>query len=164
MACMSACGREFHFACVRSKNSFEAARRRSRARRRPSKSPTCSIADIQVTCVELNRSLEPSLQHMNVYYSAERYRSRRIDEANISTSVAVDQRAANYLAEAVLSFTAMWSRYRSSRADVTFRRPLPVFELFGARRSTASKLASLWNCSAAHELLLRDRKILLLED
>ncbi|GFX14892.1 hypothetical protein TNCV_1486341 [Trichonephila clavipes] len=37
------------------------------------------------------------------------------------------------------------------------------FELFGARRSTAFKLASLWNCSAAHELLLRDRKILLLE-
>ncbi|GFV84771.1 uncharacterized protein TNCV_4297531 [Trichonephila clavipes] len=30
-------------------------------------------------------------------------------------------------------------------------------------RSTASKLASLGNCSAAHELLWRDRKILLLE-
>ncbi|GFV50194.1 hypothetical protein TNCV_621071 [Trichonephila clavipes] len=37
------------------------------------------------------------------------------------------------------------------------------FELFGSRRSTASKLASLWNCSAAHELILRNRKILLLE-
>ncbi|GFW20220.1 hypothetical protein TNCV_1855441 [Trichonephila clavipes] len=35
-------------------------------------------------------------------------------------------------------------------------------EFFGFRRSTASKLASLWNCSAAHELLLPDRKILLL--
>ncbi|GFX62272.1 hypothetical protein TNCV_3306451 [Trichonephila clavipes] len=38
-----------------------------------------------------------------------------------------------------------------------------VFELFSACRSTASKLASLWNCSAAHELLLLDRKIILLE-
>ncbi|GFV77917.1 hypothetical protein TNCV_711 [Trichonephila clavipes] len=38
-----------------------------------------------------------------------------------------------------------------------------VFELFGARRSTASKLASLWNCSAAHELLLLYCKFLLLE-
>ncbi|GFY13604.1 hypothetical protein TNCV_4959741 [Trichonephila clavipes] len=37
------------------------------------------------------------------------------------------------------------------------------FELFGARRSTASKLVSPWNCSAAHELLLCNRKILLLE-
>ncbi|GFY24435.1 uncharacterized protein TNCV_1014831 [Trichonephila clavipes] len=37
------------------------------------------------------------------------------------------------------------------------------FELFGARRSTASKIASLWNCSTAHELLLRDREILPLE-
>ncbi|GFV77674.1 hypothetical protein TNCV_616941 [Trichonephila clavipes] len=37
------------------------------------------------------------------------------------------------------------------------------FELCGAHRSTASKLASFWNCSTAHELLLHDRKILLLE-
>ncbi|GFU57528.1 uncharacterized protein TNCV_3636911 [Trichonephila clavipes] len=36
--------------------------------------------------------------------------------------------------------------------------PCQFFELFGALLSTASKLASLWNCSAAHELLLRDRK------
>ncbi|GFW88576.1 hypothetical protein TNCV_828451 [Trichonephila clavipes] len=37
------------------------------------------------------------------------------------------------------------------------------FELFGARGSTASQLASLWNCFAAHELVLYDRKILLHE-
>ncbi|GFX20799.1 hypothetical protein TNCV_78561 [Trichonephila clavipes] len=37
------------------------------------------------------------------------------------------------------------------------------FKLFGALRSTASQLASLWNCSVAHELLLRDKKIFLLE-
>ncbi|GFX46096.1 uncharacterized protein TNCV_2094141 [Trichonephila clavipes] len=56
-------------------------------------------------------------------------RHRRIDEANISTPIAVDQRAANCLGEAVRSFTAMWSRCRSSRADVIFRRPLPVFRV-----------------------------------
>ncbi|GFS56461.1 uncharacterized protein TNCV_4302801 [Trichonephila clavipes] len=33
------------------------------------------------------------------------------------------------LEEVVLSFTAMQSRCRSSRADVTFRRPLPVFRV-----------------------------------
>ncbi|GFU78825.1 uncharacterized protein TNCV_4771881 [Trichonephila clavipes] len=44
---MSACGREFHIACKRSRSSsFEAAGRCSRARRRPTKSPTCSIGDI----------------------------------------------------------------------------------------------------------------------
>ncbi|GFT70432.1 hypothetical protein TNCV_2658631 [Trichonephila clavipes] len=36
------------------------------------------------------------------------------------------------------------------------------FELFGARRSTASKFTSLWNCSTAHELVLCERKILFL--
>ncbi|GFX77766.1 uncharacterized protein TNCV_1106831 [Trichonephila clavipes] len=56
-------------------------------------------------------------------------RRRQIDEANISTPVAVDQRAANCLEEAVQSFTAMRSRCRSSRADATFRRPLPVFRV-----------------------------------
>ncbi|GFV20210.1 hypothetical protein TNCV_4195081 [Trichonephila clavipes] len=37
------------------------------------------------------------------------------------------------------------------------------FELFGSRRSFASKLVLLWNCSPVPELLLRDNKILLLE-
>ncbi|GFW98104.1 neurexin-1 [Trichonephila clavipes] len=42
---MSACGREFHIACMRSKSSsFGAAGRGSRARRRPTKSQTCSIS------------------------------------------------------------------------------------------------------------------------
>ncbi|GFU88794.1 uncharacterized protein TNCV_4444711 [Trichonephila clavipes] len=54
-------------------------------------------------------------------------RRRRIDEADISTPAAVDQRAANCLEENVRSFTSMQSRCRSSRADVTFRRPLPAF-------------------------------------
>ncbi|GFT97188.1 uncharacterized protein TNCV_3858451 [Trichonephila clavipes] len=41
---MSNCGRKFHIACIRSKrSSFEAAGRGSRARRRPTKSHTCSI-------------------------------------------------------------------------------------------------------------------------
>ncbi|GFU59732.1 uncharacterized protein TNCV_3186881 [Trichonephila clavipes] len=54
-------------------------------------------------------------------------RHQRIDEADISTLVALDQRDANCLGEAVRSFIAMWSRCRSSYADVTFRHPLPVF-------------------------------------
>ncbi|GFX35953.1 uncharacterized protein TNCV_4214751 [Trichonephila clavipes] len=58
-----------------------------------------------------------------------RSRRQRNDETDVSTSVAVDQRAANCLEEAVLSFTAMQSRCLSSRADVTFRRPLPVFRV-----------------------------------
>ena len=48
-------------------------------------------------------------------------------EAGISTPVAVKQRAAICLEEAVWSFTAMWCR--SSRADVTFRYPLPYFRV-----------------------------------
>ncbi|GFX34902.1 uncharacterized protein TNCV_2328421 [Trichonephila clavipes] len=89
-------------------------------------------------------------------------RHRRIDQADICTPVAVDQRAANCLDEVVRSFTAMWSRCRSSRTDITFRLSLPVFPR-SARQSTSSKLASLWNCFAAQELLLRDRKVLLLK-
>ncbi|GFX79687.1 uncharacterized protein TNCV_2746061 [Trichonephila clavipes] len=54
-------------------------------------------------------------------------RRRQIDKTDISTHVAVDQRAANYLEEAVGSFTAIRSRCRSSRADVTFLRQLPGF-------------------------------------
>ncbi|GFX76627.1 hypothetical protein TNCV_3163451 [Trichonephila clavipes] len=53
--------------------------------------------------------------------------------------------------EAVRPFTDMRSRCRSSRADVTFPS------------SIVTKLASLLNYSAVHELLLRNRKVLLLE-
>ncbi|GFV18728.1 uncharacterized protein TNCV_4756151 [Trichonephila clavipes] len=88
-------------------------------------------------------------------------RHRRFDEADISTPVAIDQRTANCLDEAVRSFIAM----RSSVDRLTLTSPsliyCPFFKPFGARRSTVSKLASLWNFS--HELLLRDRKILLFE-
>ncbi|GFX57806.1 uncharacterized protein TNCV_943661 [Trichonephila clavipes] len=56
-------------------------------------------------------------------------RRQRIDEVDISTPVAVDQRAANCLEEAARSFTAMWSRCRSSHSDVTFRRSLPVLPI-----------------------------------
>ncbi|GFX18090.1 hypothetical protein TNCV_1577691 [Trichonephila clavipes] len=52
-----------------------------------------------------------------------------IYEADINTPVAVDQRVSNCLEEAVQSFTAMWSRCRSSHADVPFHRPLPVFRV-----------------------------------
>ncbi|GFU78824.1 uncharacterized protein TNCV_4771871 [Trichonephila clavipes] len=56
-------------------------------------------------------------------------RRRRIDEADVSTLVAVDQRVANCLEEAVRSFTAMRSRCRSPCADIIFRRPLPIFQV-----------------------------------
>ncbi|GFY04475.1 hypothetical protein TNCV_4415631 [Trichonephila clavipes] len=81
-----------------------------------------------------------------------------VDEADISTPVAVYQRAANYLEKSVRSFTAGVDRHALT---LPFVVSCQFLELFGARRSTASKLASLWNCSAAHELLLCDRKILL---
>ncbi|GFT12458.1 uncharacterized protein TNCV_4336211 [Trichonephila clavipes] len=56
-------------------------------------------------------------------------RRRRVDEADISIPVAVEQCAVNCLEEAVRSFTVMRSRCQSSRADVTFRRPQPVFQV-----------------------------------
>ncbi|GFW64577.1 uncharacterized protein TNCV_3513991 [Trichonephila clavipes] len=56
-------------------------------------------------------------------------RRRRIHEADISTPVAVDQRTAKCLEEAVRLFTAIWSRCRSSRADINFRHPLPAFRV-----------------------------------
>ncbi|GFW62133.1 uncharacterized protein TNCV_1685641 [Trichonephila clavipes] len=90
-------------------------------------------------------------------------RRQRIDEAGISTPVAVDQHPANCLEKALRSFTAMRISCRSSHIDVTFLRSLLVFNLFRAVRSTASKLASLWICFVAHDLLLRDRKVIHLE-
>ncbi|GFV96052.1 hypothetical protein TNCV_1870141 [Trichonephila clavipes] len=78
---------------------------------------------------------------------------RRIGEADISTPVTVNQRAANCLEEAVGSFTAMW------RAGVD-RRVLALpsvvyyqfFELFGVRRSTAFQThitVELFRCTRA---------------
>ncbi|GFW82933.1 uncharacterized protein TNCV_2209851 [Trichonephila clavipes] len=60
-------------------------------------------------------------------------RHRRIDEADINTPVAVDQCDVNCLEEAVRSFTAIRTRCLSSRADVTFLRPLPVFRVVKCR-------------------------------
>ncbi|GFU41216.1 uncharacterized protein TNCV_1848131 [Trichonephila clavipes] len=56
-------------------------------------------------------------------------RRRLIDETDISIPVAVDQHAANCQEEAVRSFNTMRGRCRSSHADVTFRRPMPVFRV-----------------------------------
>ncbi|GFT99724.1 transposable element Tcb1 transposase [Trichonephila clavipes] len=92
-----------------------------------------------------------------------RRRRKKINEADINTSVAVDQRAANCLGETIQSVTGMQTSYLSSRADVTFYRPLPVFQDVRCSLVTASKLASLLNCSTAHELILSDRKILFQE-
>ncbi|GFT43057.1 uncharacterized protein TNCV_3768981 [Trichonephila clavipes] len=85
-------------------------------------------------------------------------RRQRIDEADISTPVAVDQWAA---------WRKLWGDSPPCGAGAdrgALTSPsVDHCQLFGARRSTASKLASLWNDSTAHELLLRDRKILLIE-
>ncbi|GFT55431.1 hypothetical protein TNCV_3606891 [Trichonephila clavipes] len=83
----------------------------------------------------------------------------------VSTSipVVVDQRTAKFLEE-------LYSHSPPCGAGVDRRVlmspsviPCQCFELFGARRSSASILASLLNCSTEHKLLLRDRKILLLK-
>ncbi|GFX79939.1 uncharacterized protein TNCV_558381 [Trichonephila clavipes] len=54
---------------------------------------------------------------------------QRIDDADISQSVAIEQRADNCLEEVVRSFTTMRIRCRLSRADVTFHDPLPVLRV-----------------------------------
>ncbi|GFX01920.1 uncharacterized protein TNCV_371091 [Trichonephila clavipes] len=98
---MPACGREFHIAYMRSKrSSLEAAGRGLRARNQPTKYHTCSIGDISGTL-----ACNPRCR-----------RRRRIDEVDISKPVAVDQRAANCLEEAVRSFTGTG-------------RPLPIFRV-----------------------------------
>ncbi|GFW64396.1 uncharacterized protein TNCV_274201 [Trichonephila clavipes] len=56
-------------------------------------------------------------------------RRQRTVEDDISKPVEVEKRATNCLEEAEWSFTATRSRCRSSRADITFRHPLPVFHV-----------------------------------
>ncbi|GFU80456.1 uncharacterized protein TNCV_3845401 [Trichonephila clavipes] len=84
-------------------------------------------------------------------------RRRRIDKTNISTPVGVDQRSANCLEEVIRSIT------RPSGVGVdhcVLASPSVIHcQFFGSCRSIASTLASLWNYSTAHELLLSDRKI-----
>ncbi|GFT56022.1 hypothetical protein TNCV_3117081 [Trichonephila clavipes] len=86
-----------------------------------------------------------------------------MDEANISTPVAVDQRAANCLEEVVRHSPPCGASVGRPTLTLSSVVNCQFFVLFGARRSTPSKLAILCNCSAAHELLLLDRKTLLLE-
>ncbi|GFW22248.1 uncharacterized protein TNCV_1430021 [Trichonephila clavipes] len=114
---MSACGREFHIACMRIKSSsFEAAGRGSRVRRRPTKSHTHRWFAVRGILYKGTLARNPRGS-----------RRRRNDEAEISTPVEVDQRGANYLDQAVRSFISM--RYRLWRADATFHRPLPAFRV-----------------------------------
>ncbi|GFU64175.1 hypothetical protein TNCV_3745431 [Trichonephila clavipes] len=56
-------------------------------------------------------------------------RHRRVDEAHISTPVAVDQRTAKCLEKDVCSLTAMQSRCRSSR---THHLPSPIASFSGS--------------------------------
>ncbi|GFU79887.1 transposable element Tc3 transposase [Trichonephila clavipes] len=110
---MSACGREFHIACKRSKSSsFEAAGRRSRARLQPAKYHA------------LNRRSRRWFVMRGILYKATLARNprcskrRRIDEAVISTPVAVDQRAAKCLEEAVRSFNARFVEWAQNEIAV----------------------------------------------
>ncbi|GFU28594.1 hypothetical protein TNCV_468031 [Trichonephila clavipes] len=80
------------------------------------------------------------------------------DRSGEEAGQAVDQRAANCLDEAVRSFTTMW-RFQSSLADVTFRHSLPDFRVV-----LCSSVHCFQTCITVEiELILRDRKILLLE-
>ena len=88
-------------------------------------------------------------------------RRQGIYDADISISVAVHERAANFLKEAVWSFTIMLRNFRLLLTDANFRRPLQVFRVVWWL--LVHKLASLWNNSAANNLLLYDKKVLLLE-
>ncbi|GFS89315.1 uncharacterized protein TNCV_3399891 [Trichonephila clavipes] len=88
-------------------------------------------------------------------------RRRRIDEVDIKTPVPVDQRSTNCLEEAVRSFTG--SRFRSLRSDVNFRRPLPVFLVVRCSSVHCFQTRITVELFSAHELLLRNRKILLLK-
>ncbi|GFV60394.1 uncharacterized protein TNCV_3470291 [Trichonephila clavipes] len=56
-------------------------------------------------------------------------RRQRINEADISAPVEVDQSAVNYLEEDVRSFHDMRIRCRSSRADVTLRHLMQGFRV-----------------------------------
>ncbi|GFY33496.1 hypothetical protein TNCV_4538241 [Trichonephila clavipes] len=75
-----------------------------------------------------------------------------VDEANINAPVAVDQRVA---------WRKLYGHSLPCGPSV-YHHASQFIELLGAR-STAFKLALLWNRSAALELLLCDRKILLHE-
>ncbi|GFU65763.1 uncharacterized protein TNCV_5058971 [Trichonephila clavipes] len=81
-------------------------------------------------------------------------RCRRTDEVDISPPVAEDHGAANCLDEAIRSFTAEQVVDRRALTPPSVVHCL-FFELFSARRSTASKLASLWNSSAAQAPIAR---------
>ena len=61
-----------------------------------------------------------------VYRAAKR---RRLYEADISTSVALEQRSADSLEETIWSFIVMRSSCQSSRTDGTFHHSLPVFRV-----------------------------------
>ncbi|GFU90175.1 uncharacterized protein TNCV_3873791 [Trichonephila clavipes] len=72
-------------------------------------------------------SLRFRLATIAIYRFSRGFRRRRIDEADVSTPLVVDQHAAKCLEEAERSFTAMRCRCRTSPSDVTLCCSLPVF-------------------------------------
>ncbi|GFV46361.1 hypothetical protein TNCV_3232501 [Trichonephila clavipes] len=161
---MSACGREFHIACMRSKSSsFEAAGRGSRARCRPTKSLTCSIGD---TSSERSRrwfAVRGSCIKASLHAN---YGAAAVDELTKPTLVHMQQQM-NVLS---ITWRKLYGHPPPCGAGIDRRAltlpfviPCQLFELFSARQSTAFKLASRWNGSTANELLLCGRKIPFLE-
>ncbi|GFW17929.1 uncharacterized protein TNCV_2231101 [Trichonephila clavipes] len=63
------------------------------------------------------------------YYVRLKWQFRSKSKRSLPTRQTVDQPVANCLEEGVWSFTVMRSRFRSSHANATFRRPLPVFQV-----------------------------------
>ena len=79
-------------------------------------------------------------------------RRRRINEADFSTPVAVDQRDSSCLDEAVRSFTVMQNKCRSSRTDVTFCCSLLVFSVvwcLSVHRFQTRITVELFRCTRA---------------
>ncbi|GFU88172.1 uncharacterized protein TNCV_845651 [Trichonephila clavipes] len=156
---MSTCGKEFHIACMRSKSScFEAAGRGTRARCRLTKSHTCSIGEISAHCRRSRRwfAVRVILYKGTLARNSRCSRHRRIDEADISTSVAVGQCVVNCLEEAIRSFTVMRKRCRSSHVVVTFRRPLSIFRVVRCSSVHCFQIhitVEMFHCTRAREIL-----------
>ncbi|GFX89856.1 uncharacterized protein TNCV_1535031 [Trichonephila clavipes] len=93
----------------------------------------------------------------------DKLRRRRIDEANIRTPVEVDQRATKCLEQAAWSLTVIRSRCCLSRAEIFFRRPLPIFIVVRCSLVDCFQIRVNVELFCSHELQLRERKIILLE-
>ena len=117
------------------------------------KQPGCEMSPGRKTGGETSGSRSPRCS-----------RRRQIIKANISTHIIVNKPAANCLEEVVRPFTPMLRGFDGHPLTSPSVVLCKFFKLFCSRHYNVSKNASWSNCSAAHELLLRHRKILFLEE